>query len=133
MIGRRCPRCRLTKRDQEFPRNRATKSGYATYCKPCHNEIMRANRIKHHGSTRSFHLKRRYGVDETTVEWLRLQQGGLCAICRAGKAAHVDHDHVKRHVRGILCFNCNRGLGKFSDDVGLMRKAVEYLERAAPK
>ncbi|MGH2778907.1 MAG: endonuclease VII domain-containing protein [Actinomycetota bacterium] len=133
MTLKRCPRCRTPKPLYEFPRNRSSRSGYANYCKPCHNQKSRENRLKHHGSTRSFHLERRYGLDETTVEWLRLQQGGVCAICRVGKAAHVDHDHAGGRLRGILCFNCNRGLGKFGDDAGLMVKAVDYLERATTR
>ena len=101
-----------------------------TYCKPCHNEIVRANRIKNHGSTRTFQLNRRYGVDAVTVNWLILQQGGVCALCRKGAPEHVDHDHRTKWVRGILCFNCNRGLGKFREDPAVMRNAITYLERA---
>jgi hypothetical protein len=59
-----------------------------------------------------------------------LQQGGLCALCGAGKPEHVDHDHGTKRVRGILCFNCNRGLGEFGHDFELMEKAADYLERA---
>ena len=126
---KRCPSCNAYKPISDFPRNRASKDGLATYCKPCHNRICADNRKKHHGSTRNFHLKRRYGVDVVTVEWLILQQGGLCAVCKTGKAEHVDHDHRTKSVRGILCFNCNRGLGKFGDDLGRMRRAIDYLRR----
>jgi hypothetical protein len=124
----RCPRCEEYKPPEEFVRNRSAKSGRGGYCKPCHNRISRANREKHHGSTRSFHLKRRYGVDAVEVEWMILRQGGVCAICRKRPAKHVDHDHVTGFVRGILCFNCNRGLGKLREDPALMRAAVDYLE-----
>jgi hypothetical protein len=89
---------------------------------------LRANRLKNHGSTRSFHLNRRYRVDAAQVAWMILQQGGVCALCGSGKPEHVDHDHETKRVRGILCFNCNRGLGKFCDDAGLMGRAAEYLE-----
>jgi hypothetical protein len=103
-------------------------SGYGGNCKPCHNEVVRANRLENHGSTRSFHLNRRYRVDESQVAWMILQQGGVCALCASGKPDHVDHDHRTKRVRGILCFNCNRGLGKFGDDVELMGRAIDYLE-----
>lgn len=127
---RRCPRCREWKELQEFPRNRATKNGLATYCKPCHNYVCAENRKKHHGSARAFHLKRRYEVDEVQVEWMRLRQGGRCAICSTGPAVHVDHEHETGRVRGILCFNCNRALGELGEDVELLTRAVEYLEKA---
>jgi hypothetical protein len=32
-------------------------------------------------------------------------------------------------VRGYLCNNCNRGIGLLKDDVEVMKKAIEYLER----
>ncbi|MDQ4026745.1 MAG: endonuclease VII domain-containing protein [Actinomycetota bacterium] len=72
---------------------------------------------------------RRYNVDSVTVAWLALQQGGKCAICKAGAAVHIDHDHKTKRLRGILCFNCNRALGKFHDDPELLRRALAYLKR----
>jgi hypothetical protein len=57
-------------------------------------------------------------------------QGGLCAICEGPlERPHVDHDHTTGKVRGILCFNCNAGLGKFQDNVAVMAAAVEYLRK----
>ena len=132
-MTRRCPRCGETKPLPDFARNRSTKSGYGSYCKPCHNSVVTENRQKNHGGNRSFWLTRRYRVDSAQVAWMILQQGGLCALCRTGKAKHVDHDHRTKRIRGILCFNCNRGLGKFGDNVELMGRAVDYLERVVSR
>lgn len=129
MIARRCPRCGNKKPLEDFARNRSTRTGYGGYCKPCHNSVVNENRRKNHGGNRSFWLNRRYQVDAIQVEWMILQQGGVCALCGAGKPEHVDHDHRARRLRGILCFNCNRGLGKFSDELELMSRAADYLER----
>ncbi|MBV1852937.1 endonuclease VII domain-containing protein [Catellatospora tritici] len=58
-------------------------------------------------------------------------QGGVCAICGAPAPEHVDHDHLFGNVRGILCFNCNGGLGQFKDDRANLRKAIDYLEETS--
>ena len=106
------------------------------YCKPCWNAIVKEHKRKRHGSERSFLLKLRYGIDETTFEWLLLQQDGLCALCWNEPAEHVDHDHETETARGLLCFGCNRGLGKAEDDPVRLRRGMAYLrrhERAQPR
>jgi hypothetical protein len=45
-----------------------------------------------------------------------------------GPAVHVDHDHRTNQVRGMLCFNCNRGLGYLDDDLVTLYRAADYLE-----
>jgi len=59
------------------------------------------------------------------------EQDGLCAICRTAPAAHVDHDHDPGKVRGLLCFNCNGGLGQFKDQIHLLEAGVAYLRSQA--
>jgi hypothetical protein len=54
-------------------------------------------------------------------------QGGVCAICRAAPAQHVDHDHETGAVRALLCFNCNGGLGQFKDNPTLLHAAAYYV------
>tara|TARA_B100001778_G_C18340888_1_gene517445 strand:- start:43 stop:579 length:537 start_codon:yes stop_codon:yes gene_type:complete len=39
----------------------------------------------------------------------------------------VDHNHKTKKVRGLLCSQCNTGLGQFEDNPELLRKAIEYL------
>lgn len=67
--------------------------------------------------------------------YLLKNQGGGCAICGAKpqgtKSLPVDHDHATDRVRGILCQNCNTGLGHFKDKPELLRAAIAYLERQA--
>lgn len=66
------------------------------------------------------------------------KQDGKCAIC--DKAIHtektngkysapVDHDHATGIVRGLLCHNCNHGLGKFMDDASILLSAANYLSK----
>jgi len=56
------------------------------------------------------------------------EQGGVCAICKAAPAAHVDHDHATGRVRALLCFNCNGGLGQFKDNPVALHAAAYYVQ-----
>jgi len=59
-------------------------------------------------------------------------QEGRCAICRRELAeARIDHDHITGSVRGLLCQNCNAGIGMLQDDPDILRAAVVYLDHAA--
>ena len=51
----------------------------------------------------------------------------MCLICSRAPAVHVDHDHATGAIRGMLCFNCNGGLGQFKDDIDVMVRAIDYL------
>ncbi len=126
---KRCPSCRRWLSSEAFPRNRSTRDGLATYCKPCHNRIGRETKQRLYGGTRHYHLKQRYGIGAGDVDELVEAQGGRCAICRERPAEHVDHDHLTGAVRGILCFNGNGGLGQFRDRVDLLQAAATYLQR----
>jgi hypothetical protein len=110
-----------------FVRTIASATGFGSYCKPCHN--LRGKRaLEKVGGSRTYHLTRRYGITAAEAEYMLRRQGGVCAICRASPAAHVDHDHETGAVRALLCFNCNGGLGQFKDDPLLLQVAAAYVE-----
>ena len=52
----------------------------------------------------------------------------LCQLCGSTKKICVDHCHSLGHIRGILCNNCNTGIGMFQDDPQLLEAASEYLQ-----
>lgn len=79
-----------------------------------------------------YRLKRLYGDGFGFHEFqeMFLEQDGCCGICNEpanGVKLHVDHCHRTNTVRGLLCGECNLGLGKFKDSHVLLAKAAEYL------
>ncbi|MEV5763926.1 endonuclease VII domain-containing protein [Micromonospora sp. NPDC052213] len=122
-----CADCGSVKPMTDFPRNRSDSSGYGTYCKPCHNVRTRNTKQRLYGGSREYHLRRRYGIGEKEFQELLAEHGGVCAICGTPDPQHLDHDHRTGWVRGILCFNCNGGLGQFRDDQSRLAGAITYL------
>ena len=122
-----CPDCEAVKPLDEFPRTSASRTGRATYCLPCHNVRGRVSRDKA-GGARTYHLTRRYGICADEADLMLEAQGGLCAICKASPAVHVDHDHETGAVRALLCFNCNGGLGQFKDNPEVLHAAAYYVQ-----
>lgn len=78
-------------------------------------------------------LRTKYGLTLAQFDTLAANQSGLCAICREPLANNrrgaVDHDHFSGKVRGLLCGECNRGLGNFRDNPVLLLMAVRYLRK----
>ena len=84
------------------------------------------------GSQRFKHIKRRYGISEEEYKRILESQYGKCAICgliaQNIRGFHIDHNHIEKRIRGILCGNCNIGLGQFKDSIESLEKAIEYLK-----
>jgi hypothetical protein len=77
---------------------------------------------------REFKLRRTARIYGLTVEALEAMTGKDCPICLApfGKMV-VDHDHETGGVRGVICGNCNTGLGMFGDAPEALQRAADYL------
>lgn len=84
-------------------------------------------------------LKKCYGITLEEYNEMLSEQQGVCAICGnppylvgtggttlPGSLA-VDHCHKTGAVRGLLCTNCNLGLGSFFDNAVLLQRATAYL------
>mgnify|MGYP001576209901 CR=1 FL=1 len=46
----------------------------------------------------------------------------------SGKTLHIDHNHTTGAVRGLLCTQCNVGVGMLKDSPAVLRAAANYLE-----
>ncbi|MEU4145381.1 endonuclease VII domain-containing protein [Streptomyces parvulus] len=117
-----CRTCGEVKPHGEWHRNATASDGLSTRCKACRAV-----------QGREVHLKRNYGLTEAERDKLIADQGGVCCICLAAPAAHVDHCHKTGRVRGVLCFSCNAALGQFKDRPDAIRRAAAYVEGIAWK
>lgn len=151
-----CPTCGIAKVHPEFGRNRARKDGLSFYCTTCarakdaewrkrspeqaeRNKLRLRELYVDQDRYLDYLYRSKFGISLAEYEAELEAQGGGCAICGGqnpnGNRLAVDHDHeccsgkrsCGRCVRGLLCSNCNHGLGKFGDDVGRLSKAIEYL------
>ncbi|MFE2582007.1 endonuclease VII domain-containing protein [Streptomyces sp. NPDC059378] len=116
---KRCRGCGEVKLHSEWHRKG---DGLASRCKACRAAEGPAQ-----------HLRRKYGLSESDRDELIASQRGVCCICLSAPATHVDHCHNTGRVRGVLCFNCNSGLGLLKDDPEAMYRAAAYLEGNAWK
>jgi hypothetical protein len=83
---------------------------------------------------------RRLGISSEEHDFIVERAQGLCEIC--GKHQEdfpyskltvengelsIDHNHTTGELRGLLCANCNHGLGKLSDSGIKLIQAIKYL------
>ncbi len=71
--------------------------------------------------------KRLYGLQPEQLEFLLISQNNSCAICKApfSETPHVDHCHITKGVRGLLCRRCNTGLGYYEKYAEQFKKYLE--------
>lgn len=147
-LTRVCTRCEQPKPLSGFHRSGTKKDRLQSRCKVCQATQAKAWKKAHPERTKatskawqSNNVPRRferilrvlYGI--TVEDWARMfnTQKGLCEICMVGlgfdRTTHVDHCHKTGKVRGLLCADCNKGLGAFSDQPEVLRYAALYVER----
>lgn len=131
----RCTQCQRDLSLESFHKRSALKRGHDSWCKDC-KSIYRADyfqRNKRKEQDRSRQKAWDYmGISFSNAEYDRLysNQDGQCGICfYSHERLHVDHNHTTGTVRGLLCSNCNKGIGLLQDSASVIRSAADYLEK----
>lgn len=80
-------------------------------------------------------IKKKYGLTKETYTNKILEQNNNCDLCGKelipieAREICVDHNHITNKVRGIIHSRCNKILGFASDDIELLKMAIEYLKK----
>lgn len=122
--SKQCSFCNESKVATEFHRNRHGSDGLSSLCRSCKRDIW---------------YEYEFGITKAEYDAIASRQGGRCAVCHNPEVAKhsngdvkllaVDHNHETGMVRGLLCSQCNRGLGMFADSPDILRSALAYLKR----
>ena len=84
-------------------------------------------------------LKKAYGISLQDYNELLTKQNGRCSICgvnnngyyrKKPRAFAVDHCHTTSKIRGLLCSDCNTGIGLLKDNIDLLNNAIKYLNKS---
>lgn len=122
-------------------KNKKKLKKYNIEYKENNKEIIKEKRKKYHiknslkisKQVREVKLKTRYGITKDQYNLILVGQDFKCAICgkeyQWNKKLDIDHNHNTGEIRGLLCGNCNRGLGLFKDNVKNLKKAINYLNK----
>lgn len=142
-----CKTCLEPKPFSEFYLNQKTHS-YAAHCKPCYNARCSERQKKSRKDNPEFwkdydkqrkmnvpselqngyRIKSKYGLTPEQHKSLIAKQDGHCAICKKKfDTLCIDHSHETGEVRGLLCGNCNKGIGFLQDNIELLQNAISYL------
>lgn len=145
---KKCVKCGDVLPVAKFHKHAKTLDGHNSYCKICTKKInaewYKKNTERRNAKTNAwaaknrdhiwaYGLQRDYGMTRSDYNKKLNEQNGVCAICLGvglpGKRLCVDHDHKTGAIRGILCHQCNAGIGHFKDDIEKMEMAMSYLKK----
>lgn len=132
-----CTACKKLKPIGEFNKDKKNVHGLKVKCRECsHDHYAKTQKENNKTSMRKRNLNVKFSLSSDEYEALSHSQGNVCAICgqpetkiNQGSIAQlgVDHDHETGRIRGLLCQNCNLGLGHFKDSIQSLSNAIDYL------
>lgn len=125
MVLRNCSACKQDLPLMSFYRNTKGKYGKSNKCRECTKMHSKEDRVKN--AARIGAQKYNSTIEEINEVLSKIN----CEICGASpkpeKRNFIDHCHTTGKVRGLLCDDCNMGIGRFKDNPDLLKKAIEYL------
>lgn len=136
-----CANCKQDVPIDQFHLDASRLSGRAFYCRKC---VLSRRHLDYHSDSKGrdrkwvSRLKKSYGITPAQYTAMETAQTGACAIYgrsetrqRNGRVRRlaVDHCHDTGRIRGLLCSDCNVGIGLFGDDPARIVAALDYVRR----
>jgi len=122
-LTKTCRECKLEKFIDEFEKNQVGKDNRIIrrpVCKECRSSKVKIN----------IHEKKEFEKNKPGIG-----DNFTCPICsdsfvrKFKNDVVLDHSHIDGSVRGYVCGNCNTGLGRFKDDVEILKRAINWLSK----
>lgn len=129
-----CTKCGIKRERSGFHKDSSRVDGIGAYCKECRLKITNQWREENPEkiNKQSIWDKRDkvYGITKEQYFKIIERQKEKCGICKAfiDESSAVNHNHETGIVRGILCRQCNSGLGMFKDNIESLKAAIKYLK-----
>ena len=131
------------------PRQTAIRNGdiiyEGKYCKQCgtttkYTKYCQCVKCNYNEKRLESKILRLYGI--TSKDWLRMweEQGGKCILpsCdfthhnrwdeQGRNGFHIDHDHKTGIVRGLMCAEHNKNLGKIENNIAITYEMLDYID-----
>jgi hypothetical protein len=129
---KRCRICKATKPLTEFHSDCSKPDGLSNRCKVCNiAHAKKYDALIPRSKKLEYERIHHYGITSDQYDGMITDQDGKCAVCGGPPKIHnklfVDHCHETDLVRGLLCSDCNSGLGYFKDDAAKLAAAIHYL------
>lgn len=126
-----CSKCRIEKSISEFGVRHRNPDGLQGYCSECQRKA------KDPDKQWANQLWYRYRMRPDEYYKKLTEQGGVCAICHqpepTGIRLAVDHCDDTKINRGLLCTNCNHGIGCLKHNLDIVEAAIIYIAKYHPK
>lgn len=140
-VTKQCRRCNQFLPVGSFWRNSSNADRLQHACKECSKTAVYSYRSTEQGRisyarSRVAGRLKTYRITHQDYAAMEARQDYRCAICRqpekTGRGGTIrrlciDHCHTTGRVRGLLCSDCNQGIGKLGDDASRILRAYEYL------
>lgn len=128
-----CIKCKKTKSVFDFYKEnrRKTLYGVQNYCKLCEFKRKQKAHKKFPLRLKQVNFKRRYKLTLEQYDLMLKNQKHKCEICKKKQSynLYVDHNHITKSNRGLLCRNCNFLIGHAKENTQLLKLAIEYIKQ----